>query len=231
MMKISIRLYLLVSVLAVLVIAVLSGCNKDESSLTDNSIKDIEGNVYQTVVIGTQTWMAENLKTTTFNDGTEIPLVTNDVQWSAIHTPAYCWYNNDQQTYGNTYGALYNWYAVNTGKLCPAGWHVPTDEEWTLLTNYLGGALEAANKLKETGSTWASLNSTATNESGFKALPNGLRFPFQYTFSDIGFAANWWSSDILTQDRRYAWYRELGYEVKRDGFLKQFGIGVRCIRD
>lgn len=231
-MKISTHLHPIISVLAGMLIVILSGCSKDEDTGSDNEVMDIEGNVYRTVVIGTQTWMAENLKTTIFNDGVEIPLVINDVRWSALTTPAYCWYNNDRELYGDTYGALYNWYAVNTGKLCPTGWHVPGDEEWKMLTDYLGGEEEAADKLKETGSVhWASLNSTATNETGFTALPNGLRFPFEYTFSDIGFAANWWSSDILEQDMRFAWYRELSNTVRRDGFLKEFGIGVRCKKD
>ena len=215
-----------------MLVVVTSGCQTGDDTDPDNTIADIEGNIYPTVTIGTQTWMAENLKTTAFNDGTEIPLVTNDVVWSGLTTPAYCWYDNDRSAYGETYGALYNWYAVNTGKLCPTGWHVPTDEEWTVLTDYLGGELEAADKLKETGSVhWARLNATATNETGFTALPNGLRFPFEYTFSDIGFLANWWSSDMLEQDARFAWYRELGDKVRRDGFLKEIGIGVRCIRN
>jgi uncharacterized protein (TIGR02145 family) len=231
-MKLPILVHPILSVTIGFLVVVLSGCNEDDDTRPDNKVMDIDGNVYQTVVIGTQTWMAENLKTTTFNDGTEIPLVVNDVRWSALTSPDYCWYNNDQQTYGNTYGALYNWYAVNTGNLCPAGWHVPGDDEWRILTDYLGGEEEAADKLKKTGSIhWASLNSTATNETGFTALPNGLQFPFEYTFSDNGFAANWWSRDILEQDKRFAWYRELGNRIKRDGFLKEFGIGVRCIRD
>ena len=103
------------------------------------NVVDIDGNVYHTVTIGTQVWMVENLKTTKYNDGTAIPLVTDNTAWGALTTPGYCWYNNDSATYKNTYGALYNWYAVNTGKLAPTGWHVPTDSEWTVLTTYLGG--------------------------------------------------------------------------------------------
>ena len=103
------------------------------------NVVDIDGNVYHTVTIGTQVWMVENLKTTRYNDGTAIPLVTDGTAWAALTTPGYCWYNNDSATYKNTYGALYNWYAVNTGKLAPTGWHVPTDSEWTVLTTYLGG--------------------------------------------------------------------------------------------
>jgi uncharacterized protein (TIGR02145 family) len=215
-----------------MLLIMISGCGKEEDPVAGGSVTDIEGNTYRYVVIGSQTWMAENLKTGTFNDGSEIRLVTRDNFWSSTTAPAYCWYNNDHETYGEMYGAMYNWYAVETGKLCPVGWHVPKDREWTQLTDYLGGENEAVDKLKEAGSLhWISLNSTATNSSGFTALPNGIRFPFEYTFSDIGFAANWWSSDEVIQDKRFAWYRELWTEIRRDGSLKIFGIGVRCIKD
>ena len=98
---------------------------------------DADGNVYHTVTIGTQTWTVENLKTSKYNDGTKIPLVTDGTTWGNLTTPGYCWHNNDAATNKATYGALYNWYAVNTGKLAPSGWHVPTDAEWTTLENYL----------------------------------------------------------------------------------------------
>ena len=122
-------------------------------------VQDIDGNNYLTVTIGTQIWMAENLRTTKYNDGTAIPLVTDNTTWANLTTPAYCWYNNDAKTNGSTYGALYNWYSVNTKKLCPTGWHVPNDTEWTTLTTYLGGTAVAGGKLKETGTAhWYSPN-------------------------------------------------------------------------
>jgi len=215
-----------------LALIMIAGCKKEEDTIPNKTVSDVEGNIYPIVDIGTQTWMGENLKTTKFNDGADIALVINDAEWSNLDTPGYCWYENDKTNYGDTYGALYNWYAVNTGKLCPAGWHVPTDAEWTILTDYLGGENMAGDKIKETGMAhWIRLNLTATNETGFTALPNGFRFPFEYTFSDIGFTANWWSSDFLAQDDKFAWYRELGNEFRRDGFLKEFGLGVRCLRD
>jgi len=100
---------------------------------------DIDGNVYHTVIIGTQIWMVENLKTTKYNDGTSIANVTDNVEWIGLTSPAYCWYNN-YTSYKTQFGALYNWYAVNTGKLAPTGWHVPSHAEWTTLTNFfLGG--------------------------------------------------------------------------------------------
>jgi hypothetical protein len=103
------------------------------------SVKDIDDNSYVTKKIGNQVWMAENLKTTKYNDGSAIPLVTDNTGWVNLTTDAYCWYSNDPGTYGNTYGALYNWYAINTGKLCPEGWHLPGEDEWTTLSTYLGG--------------------------------------------------------------------------------------------
>ena len=118
-----------------LVIILTNSCNKDDNNPV--SITDKDGNVYTSVTIGTQVWMKENLKTTKYNDGTAIPLVTDGAAWESLTTPGYCWYNNDAATYKATYGALYNRYTANSGKLCPAGWHVPADSEWTTLTDYL----------------------------------------------------------------------------------------------
>ena len=120
--------------------------------------------------------MAENLKTTKYRDGTSIPLVTENTAWLNLTTPGYCWYNNDAAHYKSTYGALYNWYVLNAGSngwknVCPTGWHVPTDAEWTTLTTYLGGESIAGGKLKETGTShWLSPNTVATNETGLHTL-------------------------------------------------------------
>ncbi|MGB4293792.1 MAG: FISUMP domain-containing protein, partial [Bacteroidales bacterium] len=99
-------------------------------------MNDVDGNRYKVIMIGNQLWMAENLRTTKYNDGTPIPLVTDNTAWSNLTSPGYCWYDNNS-TNKDTYGALYNWYTVNTGKLCPSGWHVPSDDEWTIMQNYL----------------------------------------------------------------------------------------------
>ena len=126
------------------------------------TIEDIDGNIYKTTKIGSQIWMTENLKTTRYNDGTPIPLVTDGTTWGGLTTPAYCYINNDEATYASPYGALYNYYVVaDTSSLnvCPVGWHVPSDGEWTTLTNYLGGLDVAGSKLKETGTLyWNSPN-------------------------------------------------------------------------
>ncbi len=139
-------------IIAVISIVVTSGCKKkDESKITESKISDGDGNIYETVTIGTQVWLTENLKATKYNDGTSIQFVTDNTLWATLSTPAYCWYNNDGGNYKDIYGGLYNWWAVNTGKLCPTGWHVPSDGEWTTLTSTLGGENVAGAKLKETG--------------------------------------------------------------------------------
>jgi uncharacterized protein (TIGR02145 family) len=190
-----------------------------------NLTPDIEGNIYSITTIGTQVWMTENLKTTKYNDGNEISLVIDNTSWLELSTPAYCSYNNVG------YGALYNWYAVNTGKLCPIGWHVPNDTDWTALMEFLGGSNIAGGKLKDTG-YWLSPNNGATNESGFAALPGGWRLPtgeYQY-IGEYGF---WWSS--IEYDALSAMRWVLGYSMSdfigNGGWNKKLGCSVRCIKD
>jgi len=199
--------------------------------ITVKSILDADGNEYKTVPIGTQVWLAENLKTTKFNDSTQITNITDSAKWAALTTPAYCWYENDEATYKNTYGALYNWHAVNTNKLCPTGWHVPIDAEWTTLINYLGGDSVAGGKLKETRTThWESPNTGATNEKGFTALPGG--YHYDGAFLSIGYIGSWWSATKLNEI--YAWYRKMYYNssiVKSYNYKMREGFSVRCIKD
>jgi uncharacterized protein (TIGR02145 family) len=221
----------------------------DEQQFTASSagptITDADGNVYNTVIIGTQVWITENLKTTKYSDGTAIPTVTdgngsgttND-EWAFLSTPAFCWYNNDAATYKDTYGALYNWYAVdaagNVGKsLCPTGWHVPTDAEWTTLTTYLGGESVAGGKLKETLTThWLSSNEGATNESGFTALPGGYR-NYTGTYDEIGLWGNWWSSTgySYTPGAYCRFISTYSNSIGRNYYSKQPGFSVRCLQD
>jgi len=193
---------------------------------------DADGNNYSVVQIGTQVWMVENLRVTHYNDNTTIPLVPNDTVWSNLTTPGYCWYNNDYATYGSVYGALYNWYTVNTGKLCPTGWHVPSDEEWTALADYLGGQSVAGGKLKETCTTlWHSPNNGATNESGFTALPGGFR-SYDGSFYPLGFYGYFWSNTAGCSSG--GWYRLLRYysaEVFRYLYEEEVGCSVRCLKD
>ena len=175
--------------------------------------------------------MKENLKTTKYNDGTTIPHITDNSEWAALTMGAYCDYNNTLSN-STTYGRLYNWYAVNTGKLCPTGWHIPTRDEWTTLTTYLGGENVAGGKLKETGTThWLDPNTGATNETGFTALPGGYR-NLNGAYTTVGHYSDWWSStEVSTKDARY---RGMGYyyaDVFRNDDSKHSGFSVRCLKD
>jgi uncharacterized protein (TIGR02145 family) len=207
-----------------------------------DTIRDADGNLYTTITIGTQVWLLENLKTTRYNDGTYIPLVRVDAEWGKLSTPGYCWYNNDSVKNKNIYGALYNWYAVNTGKLCPKGWHVPTDQEWTILGSYLGGETTvmrgedtpSGGKMKEADTThWASPNTGANNSSGFTALPAGTRGGGSGTFRVLGSYTGWWTSSEALPS--YAWYRTISFAsstINRDfGHLETTGFSVRCLRN
>jgi uncharacterized protein (TIGR02145 family) len=200
---------------------------------TATTVTDVDGNVYHTVTIGTQVWMVENLKTTKYRNGDVIPNVTDSALWRNLSTGAYCNYNNNVNNV-TTYGRLYNWYTIaDSRNVCPTGWHVPTDAEWTTLVNYVGGASVAGGKLKETGTAhWQSPNNGATNEKGFTALPGGNR-TYNATFGYIGLYGYWWSS---TEYNPYnAWYSYMGYgvtDVSRNYSNKGVvGFSIRCIKD
>jgi len=184
------------------------------------------------IVIGTQQWMRENLDVLTYRNGDIIPQVTDAIAWAALTTGAWCYYNNDVAN-GAIYGKLYNWYAVNDSRgLAPAGWHIPTDAEWTTLSTLLGGESVAGGKMKTTGTTrWTTPNEGATNESGFAGLPGGLRFG-DGTFSLVGSFGYWWSSTEYATT--LAWYHYLYYNngsFSRYGDYKRDGFSVRCLRD
>ena len=191
-----------------------------------------DGVTYNTVQIGNQCWLKENLRTTKYNGNNSITNVTNSSTWKSTTSGAYCCYSNNTSNC-TTYGALYNWYAVTTGKLCPSGWHVPSDAEWTTLVNYLGGEAVAGGKLKETGTThWQSPNTGATNSSGFTALPGGYRDGSGGSFGNFGNFGYWWSS--TEKDGSSAWDRRLssnGADVSRSNRNKRHGLSVRCLRD
>ena len=203
---------------------------KNIAQESSGTVTDIDGNTYKTIQIGTQTWMAENLRTTKLNDGTPIPLVTNDAEWSNLSTPGYCWYENNINY--KSHGAIYNWHTVNTGKLCPLGWHVPSTSEWKTLIDYLGGNKVAGGKLKKVDTTlWMSPNYGATNESRFSALPNGWRNS-KGIFDDLGKNAGFWSS---TQKGGIVWWMSVAYSQAAAfimfGFNDGFGLTVRCLKD
>lgn len=196
--------------------------------LTYGQLHDIDGNTYKTIEIGTQVWMAENLATTKFNDGTDISWATNSTSLTLATQPAYSWYNNVTVAYG----ALYNWFAVNSGKLCPSGWHVPSDDEWTTMSTFLGGLPVAGSKLKETGTIhWQSPNSGATNSSGFSAIPGGYRY-YNGTFNAIKRYAYFWTSTESSSANAYGRDMYYGYSnLDRISSDKRSGLSVRCIKD
>ncbi len=203
-------------------------CN---SGGTGNTVTDIDGNVYNTVTIGTQVWMKENLKVSKYKNGDVIPTNLDSAAWYTTPSGAFAIYNNDAAN-NTIYGKLYNWYAVADPRgLCPAGWHVPSDAEWTTLENFLGDRSVAGGKMKAVSSLWQSPNTGATNESGFSGLPGGLRLNFgAYNF--IGYYGLWWSSTEYSS--AYAWSRLLNYDggySDRNNLLKQNGFSVRCLRD
>lgn len=250
----------------------LPSCQKDEigqdylMKSTDKPIKpkikqevsDIDGNVYTTVKIGKQMWLMQNLRTTKYNDGTEIQKIEDNVVWSTLTSPAYCWHNNDEASYKETYGALYNWYAVNTGKICPTGWHVPSMDEFTTLINYLidngygfeGSGDDIASSLASTSGWYIPLyapppgspcaDQANNNSSGFSAFPAGRR---SGTYEGVGLFQNatadaffWTSSeyvdvysDILSQ---FLWIRgTYPFAITTAAWQKEVGLSVRCLQD
>jgi uncharacterized protein (TIGR02145 family) len=227
----------------------LINCKKDTNAV-GSTVADADGNLYNTVTLGTQTWMVENLHTTKYNDNTAIPTITDNSSWSHLNTPAYCLYNNDAETYKVIYGALYNWYAINTGKLAPKGWHVPSDAEWTTLENYLiasGYNFDASatgnkyakalasvlgwNSYTGGGTVGNSDYSSWRNITGFTALPGGYRSS-DGTFYGIGLYGNWWSSS--ENGTSSAYNRCLfsnSSSVYRDNVAKICGFSVRCLKD
>jgi len=195
------------------------------------TLADIDGNVYNIVIIGTQIWLTENLITTKFNDSIPIPLITDSYEWINLTTSGYCW-GYDDPSDRMIYGALYNWYAVNTGKLAPKGWHIPTESDWITLQNYLGGASVAGGKLKEKGTShWNAPNTGATNESGFLALPGSYRSKVNGTIPTKFLSGVWWSStgSIDSFGRFLLEYNSAASDYRNDNGT--YGLSVRCIRD
>lgn len=210
--------------------------NVHNPSKTYGSMTDQEGNVYKTVVIGTQEWMAENLNTSHYRNGDLIPNIIDNTQWTGLTTGAWAYYLNDSQ-YECPHGKLYNWFATaDSRNICPTGWHVPTDLEWSNLINFLGGEVLAGGKMKTTGlQYWYSPNQAATNASGFSGLPSGILFAtYDGQFWDFGGSGYWWSStENSSTDARF---RNLDYDNGNAysfsfGDGKQNGFSVRCLKD
>ena len=220
------------NVVILLIFAVIMSCEcPTDPEIQTGTMEDINRNSYETVKIGNQWWMAENFKATHYNNGDPILNITNNEDWGNLETGAYCDYKNDPD-YVRVYGRLYNWYAVNTGNLCPAGWHVPVDTNWTTLSTYLGGVSVAGGKMKESGTThWSSSNNGATNESGFTALPGGDRHP-DGIFLGIGDYGHWWSITEENTSDAWEWYISYYYADLYSFYgSKKHGFSVRCLKD
>lgn len=195
---------------------------------------DIDGNLYNILIIGNQIWLKENLKASRFNDNEPIALVSDNVTWNTLSTPAFCYYKNDKVFYGESYGALYNWFAVNTGKLCPVGWHVPYEADWLALADYVGGENIAGAKLKERGFLhWYSPNLDASNEFGFTAMAGGFRSGlFSGSFRANGFRGFWWAATESNPDMARARLMTFDESVlARGSAIKKNGYSVRCLKD
>jgi len=209
------------------------GCRKEDNQ---DFVTDIDGNEYGTVTIGTQDWMKANLRATKYNDGIEIPNIIDNAEWGSLTSGAYCWYDNDI-SYKTPYGAFYNWYAVNTGKLCPSGWRVASDQDWFELILELGGSQVAGGKIKTPGD-WAEPNVGATNVTGFTAVPAGMRsgsndyLPLVGVFSAMEHSGFWWSSTEFSDLEAFCSTTDYSssalYSFKRE---KEYGFSVRCIKN
>jgi uncharacterized protein (TIGR02145 family) len=208
---------------------------RKDTTITFNFVgcTDRDNNNYSIVQIGTQIWTAENLKTTKYNDGTAIPHVPDSLEWLGLSTSGYSWYRNNEATYKITYGALYNFYAASSGKLCPTGWRVSTDADWTTLNTFLGGTNVAGGKLKESGKThWASPNTGASNESGFTGLPGGWRGSTS-KFQEMFVCGEFWTSTPNPYDTGgYSYYLDYWYKaIYGENVNKKVGFSIRCVKE
>jgi len=209
-------------------------CEKaDEIVFLENQVRDIDGNIYNTVGIGNQTWIIENLNTCRYRNGAPIPYVESRNEWGQLSTPAYCYYYNKSEN-SSVYGKLYNWYVIEDSRgICPEGWHIPTREEWEELVAYLGGGAVAGGKLKEAGlDHWLEPNE-ATNESCFTALPGGHRGSLG-TFGRIQESGSWWTATEHEDHFAHAYCFFTAHNHTRASIRESFkrvGRSIRCIKD
>ena len=224
MMKKILTLIFLPLFIAILV----QGC--DKKTPTPITVTDIDGNVYNTITVGTQIWTTENLRTTRYNDGAAITTGLNNTDWASNTTGAYAIYNDDASN-NTTYGKLYNWSAVNTGKLAPEGWHVATEADYGTLIDNLGGSSVAGGKMKMKSSLWQLPNAGATDMTSFYGLPGGYRGTTG-SYAQLGKTGYWWANternttqgEYLSLDNDFA-------STNRNGATKSFGYSVRCVKN
>ncbi len=217
------------SLISVLILMLAAGCKKKDDSPT---VTDVDGNVYNTVQIGSQVWLKQDMKTTRYRNGDDIGTTTPATKnISGEANPKYQWAYNGNESNVATYGRLYTWHAVNDSRgVCPAGWHVPSDAEWMALVSFLGGDIEADAKLKENSSLWDSPNE-ANNQSGFTARPGGWRGDYGY-FDYMGENGWWWSSTGESATFAYDFRLQAGYgPVHFNASGRKDGLAIRCIKD
>lgn len=239
-MKTLTHIKIVVIVTLSLILTVISSCKKKETEKTEcpvavipdpTTVTDIDGNVYPIVKICDKFWMAENLRTTRYNDGVTIPTNLSNSAWNATTSGAYSVYDSIVVVNNSAFGKLYNWFAASSGKLAPKGWHVATESEWDALVTCLGGSSVAGGKMKSTSSFWNAPNKGADNSSGFNALPTGYRSN-SGLYALIGNSTYFWASnernstqgEYLLLDNDFA-------TTARNGATKQFGNPIRCVRD
>jgi uncharacterized protein (TIGR02145 family) len=205
----------------------------------NSKVADVEGNLYSTVTIGIQVWMSENLRVTKYNDNTTIPNVPDNTAWVNLATPGYCWFANDIN-YKTSFGALYNWYTIGTGKLCPTGWHVPTDDEFKTLELFLGmpqdqvdlwdwRGTDQGTQIKST--TGWNEGGNGSNSSGFSGLAGGYRYGATGAFNAVGILTYWWSSEHNADQARYRRLDATDNRIYRSVTSKRGGKYVRCMKD
>lgn len=232
-MFITIRKTIQYSIIFNLFLVLFTGCKKDDPVVSYGSVSDIDGNIYKTISIGTQTWMTENLRVLQYGNGDPVQNVTDNLQWTDQINGAYCWYNNDESQFKNSYGALYNYYTIaDSRKICPTGWRIPTKSDCELLGSFLGGNSIAGGKLKETGTVhWYSPNEEcASDKSKFSALPGGNRNPGG-AFELIRQTAVFWTSSSANSTEAYFYllsFETFGLYINPAD--KKYGCSVRCIK-
>lgn len=214
----------------------LIGSCKDEPEppiIPPNSMADLDGNIYKTVTIGSQVWMAENLKVIHYRNGDNI-LALKQMSWQQTEVGAWCDIN-DHPGNSETFGKLYNGYAVlDSRNIAPEGWHIPSDNEWLILINYLGGLMVAGGKLKDTSICWKKPNIGASNESGFAALPGGYRSINMFSDQETYYSGYWWSCTEHDSNSIYFMYLHNSFAYSTgmtSNIYKQAGLSVRCVKD
>lgn len=231
--------YLPLWILLISAYAISSCSSTADDEISIGSVTDIDGNTYSTVLLGEQEWMAENLRTSKYANGNQIPEVSSHQEWRSLSYGAWSYLDNNQ-SHGSNFGKLYNWQAaIDSRNVCPDGWHVPSKDEWNLLKDYLGGAVSAGGKMKSTGTIedgnglWSSPNANASNQSKFNGNPGSFRNSLgEFLISSMGQIGCWWSSDSSNYSDSFVYILKSNNSLLEfSSFDKRRGVSIRCVRD